>query len=122
MTQVLVVDDEPAIRRFLMRWLEGWGYAVREAGTATEALALMMAEPASIVLCDIKMPGHDGLWLVERLHEKWPGTAVIMASCIDDLPTVMRSRQQGAVDYVQKPFGRELLRQSLQRAEATKVA
>ena len=113
------VDDEPPVREFLRRWLEGWGYAVTEAGSAPEALAVMLAEPASIILCDIKMPGHDGLWLAERVRAEWPQTAIIMAIALDDTPTVLKSRDLGAVDYVRKPFGRELLLQALRRATAT---
>jgi len=115
---VLVVDDEPPVREFLGRWLQAWGYAVTQAGSAAEALEVMLAEPASILLCDIKMPGHDGLWLAERVRQQWPQTAVIMATALDDLPTVLKSRQLGAVDYVTKPFGRELLLQALRRATA----
>ena len=115
---VLVVDDELPVRQFLRRWLEGWGYAVKEAGSAPEAFEVMLAEPSSIILCDIKMPGHDGLWLAERVRAQWPQTAVIMATALDDTPTVLKSRQLGAVDYVRKPFGRELLLQALRRATA----
>lgn len=115
---VLVVDDEPPVRQLLRRWLQAWGYAVTEAGNAAEALEVMLAGPASIMLCDIRMPGNDGLWLAERVREKWPHTAIIMATGVDDMPTVVKSRQAGAVDYVLKPFGRELLRQAFDRANA----
>lgn len=118
MAYVLVVDDEPAVRRLLTHWLEGWGCQVRQAGTATEALELMEAEAASVMLCDVNMPGHDGLWLVEQVRPRWPKTVVVMASGIDDFQTVTRSRQDGAVDYLTKPFGRELVRQALWRANA----
>jgi len=60
---VLVVDDEEPIRSFLRRRLEGWGYTVRGAGSATAALELMVADPATIAIIDIGIPGHDGLWL-----------------------------------------------------------
>lgn len=116
MPYVLVVDDERAIRHLLRRWLESWGYAVKQAGGANEALEIMSEEPASIMLCDVKMPEHDGLWLIEQVRARWPKTAVIMASSVDDLQTVTRSRRDGAVDYVMKPFGRELLLQALRRA------
>ena len=119
LSYVLVVDDEAQVREFLMRWLEGWGYAVKQAGSASEALEVMLAEPASIILCDIKMPGHDGLWLAERVGTRWPRTAVIMATAVNDIQTVLSSRKLGAVDYVTKPFGRELLLQALHRATAT---
>lgn len=114
----LVVDDEAPVRELLRRWLERWGYRVKEAASATTALEVMLTEPALIILCDIRMPGHDGFWLIERVRERWPQTAIIMATGLDDIPTVLRSRQLGAVDYVSKPFGRELLRQALDRANA----
>src|SRR5262245_13690209 len=116
MAYVLVVDDEEAIRRLLTRWLEGWGYQAKEAANADEAIQQMNAEPASIMLCDVIMPVHDGIWLTEQVRTRWPHTAVIMASSAQDMETVMRMRKQGAVDYVTKPFGREMLRQALQRA------
>jgi CheY-like chemotaxis protein len=116
MAYVLVVDDEESIRRLLTRWLEGWGYQAKEASNASEAINLMSAEPAAIMLCDVMMPVHDGIWLTEQVRNRWPDTAVIMASSAQDMETVMKMRKQGAVDYITKPFGRELLRQALQRA------
>jgi DNA-binding NtrC family response regulator len=115
-TNVLVVDDEPDEREFLRHWLKDWGYTVRLAGSATEALGAMLIEPAAIILCDIKMPEHDGLWLVEQVRAKWPRTAIVMATGVDDLQTVMRARRAGAIDYLTKPFQWELLRQALSRA------
>jgi DNA-binding NtrC family response regulator len=115
MAYVLVVDDEESIRRLLTRWLTAWGYHARQAANADEALAHMTDEAASVVLCDVMVPGHDGIWLAEQVRARWPGTAVIMASSAQDMDTVMRMRKQGAIDYVTKPFGREMLRQALQR-------
>ena len=116
MAYVLVVDDEDSIRRLLTRWLAGWGFQSKEAGSASDALNMMSADPAAIILCDVMMPVHDGVWLAEQVRTKWPETAVIMASSAQDMETVTRMRKQGAVDYVTKPFGREMLRQALQRA------
>jgi len=116
MAYVLVVDDEEAIRRLLSRWLAGWGYEAKEAANADDAVEMMAVEPAEIILCDVMMPVHDGIWLAEQVRSRWPQTAVIMASSAQDMETVMRMRKQGAVDYVTKPFGREMLRQALQRA------
>lgn len=118
MAYVLVVDDEEAIRRLLIRWLSGWGYEAKEAANADDAVEMMAAEPADIMLCDVMMPVHDGIWLAEQVRSRWPRTAVVMASSAQDMETVMRMRKQGAVDYVTKPFGREMLRQALQRASA----
>ena len=113
---VLVVDDEEPIRSFLRRRLEGWGYTVRGAGSATAALELMVADPATIAIIDIGMPGHDGLWLAEQIRQRWSKTAIIMATGADDMRSIEESRQLGAVDYLLKPFDRELLRQALVRA------
>lgn len=117
-TTVLVVDDERSVRDFLGHWLEGWGYDVVQAASATDALQAMLLKPAPIILCDIRMPGQDGLWLVDRVRATWPTTAIIMATGVDDLQTVMKTQRAGVIDYVTKPFGWELLRQALKRAEA----
>ena len=119
MAYVLVVDDDDAVRRLLTRWLEGWGSEATQAANADEALEIMTAKAAEIMLCDVMMPVHDGIWLAEQVRTRWPQTAVIMASSAQDLETVMRMRKQGAIDYVTKPFSREMLRQALQRASET---
>jgi len=117
MSYVLIVDDEASIRDFLTRWLQAWGYTVKSAAGANQAITVMAEEPASIMLCDVMMPGRDGLSLLEEVRERWPQTAVIMATALQDLQTVTRSRRDGAVDFVTKPFGREPLLQALRRAE-----
>ena len=115
--RVLVVDDEAPICELLTRWLRAWGYGVKQAPTATIALEVMAAEPADILLCDVRMPGEeDGLWLAEQVRERWPQTAIIMATALDDAQIVLKSRRLGAVDYVLKPFADALLRQALDRA------
>ncbi|OFW16208.1 MAG: hypothetical protein A3F70_08885 [Acidobacteria bacterium RIFCSPLOWO2_12_FULL_67_14] len=111
--KVLIVDDEPPIRAILTRWLKGWGYGVRDVGSASEALDIMATEPADIVLCDVAMPEHDGLWLAEQVHAQWPRTAIIMATGRDDPRTVRTSRTLGAIAYVIKPFDPVMLREAL---------
>jgi DNA-binding NtrC family response regulator len=115
---VLVVDDEEPIRRTLDRMLQEWGYRVKQAASATEALEVMLAQPVSIILIDLIMPGHNGFWLMERIREKWPTTPIIVITGADELDAVKDSRREGAIDYVLKPFERDLLRQALSRAEA----
>ena len=65
MAYVLVVDDEAAIRGLLTRWLSSWGYAAKEAANADAAIEIMAVEPAEIMLCDVMMPVHDGVWLAD---------------------------------------------------------
>ena len=107
---VLIVEDSPAVREMLTRAISGWGYQVLSAPTAEIALEMMALEAAHVVLCDITLPGHDGLWLAERLHEDWPQTAVIMATGNTEIEAVLQSRRLGAVDYVVKPFAQAVLR------------
>lgn len=114
--QVLVVDDEAPVRALLTRMLTAWGYAVRTAASADEALAVMTAEPAAVMVCDIGMPERDGLWLAEQVHAQWPATAIVMATGHDESPIVRTSRKLGAVAYVTKPFDPHLLRQAVDRA------
>ena len=113
---VLVVDDESVVREFLTRCLKDAGYAVRQAGSAAEALEIMVTKPASVALCDIRMPGTDGLWLAQRLRAHWPETAVVIVTALDDLETIHQSHELGAVDYITKPIKPEQLLQVVRRA------
>ena len=114
--RVLVVDDELPVRRLLARWITDWGYDVKHVGSADEALEVMATEPADILLCDVAMPEHDGLWLAERLRAQWPQAAIIMSTAHSDPQIVRTSRKLGAVAYVTKPFDSSLLRQALDHA------
>ena len=111
--RVLIVDDELPIRTLLARMITGWGYGVRHVGSAVEALEVMAAEPADILLCDVSMPEHDGLWLAEQVHARWPSTAIVMSTAHDDTQTVRTSRKLGAVAYVLKPLDPVMLREAL---------
>ena len=119
MARILVVDDEEPIREILSRRLQQWGHDVAVAATAEAALEQMRVAPAEIVLCDVIMPLHDGVWLFGKVLEEWPGTIFVAVSGAQDMNTVMRMRQLGAVDFVPKPIGREMLHQALDRALAT---
>jgi CheY-like chemotaxis protein len=112
---VLVIDDEPLVRNFLTRCLEGWGYSVKQAGSAADALECMVVRPASVVLCDVMMPDHDGLWLAEQLRERWPATAVVMTTGLDDVETIAKSRELGALAYLTKPIVPDQLLQTVRR-------
>jgi putative nucleotidyltransferase with HDIG domain len=113
---ILIVDDEPDVRRVLARWLDRRGYRVRTAGSAEDALTCMAKEPAAVALCDIRMPGRDGLWLLARLREEFPETAVVMATGVGEIAPAVLSLRQGVVDYLTKPFTAERLADAVQRA------
>ncbi len=99
----------------MCRWLEAGGYRVTTVATAEEALNAMAANPPAVALCDIRMPGHDGLWLAEQIRRTYPDTAVIMASGVHDVRVEADSARQGAVAYLAKPFGRDRLREAVVR-------
>jgi response regulator RpfG family c-di-GMP phosphodiesterase len=112
---VLVVDDENGVRDLMTRWLQSGGYSVASAGDADQALDLIEGSPPAVAFCDIRMPGHDGLWLADRIRHDYPETAVIMATGVQDVDAAVESLRQGAVDYLTKPFGRDRLREAVIR-------
>jgi DNA-binding NtrC family response regulator len=120
--RILVVDDEASIRDILARRFCQWGYDVVSVHSAEAAIEAMDSRPADIVFCDVMMPGFDGVWLAQQVRERWPGTVIVAVSGAQDLATVMKMRQFGAVDYVPKPIGRETLHQALERALKTLAA
>jgi DNA-binding NtrC family response regulator len=118
MARILVVDDEAPIRDILFRRLTQWGHEVSTASGAELAVEEMAKAPADIVFSDVMMPAFDGVWLARQVRERWPGTVIVAVSGAQDMDTVMKMRQYGAVDYVSKPIGREMLHQALTRALA----
>jgi DNA-binding NtrC family response regulator len=119
MARILIVDDEESIRDILSRRVLQWGHDVVTAAGAELALEEMRKSPAEIVLCDVIMPVHDGLWLFRQIAAEWPQTILVAVSGAQDMNTVMQMRKLGAVDFVAKPVGREMLHQALERALAT---
>ncbi len=115
LASVLVVDDETGVRDLLTRWLAAGGYDVHTASNATEALRHVTGDPPAVAVCDIRMPGHDGLWLAQQIRQTAPETAVIMATGVQDAASAVTSVQRGAIDYLTKPFGRDRLRESVSR-------
>lgn len=116
-TTVLVVDDERNVRSLMARWLESGGYRVLAASSAEEALRRLETSTSTpaVALCDIRLPGRDGLWLAERIRQRSPETAVIMATGLQDIAPAVQTLRQGAVDYLTKPFGRDRLQEAVTR-------
>jgi len=112
---VLIVDDENNVRDLMSRWLESGGYSVITASNAEEALRRLETSKPAVALCDIRMPGHDGIWLAQRIRQRYPETAVIMATGVQDVAPAVQTLRQGAIDYLTKPFGRDRLQEAVTR-------
>ena len=115
--RVLVVDDEESICEVLARTLVSFGYVVDVALDAEAALVTMMERPASVALVDIRMPGHDGTWLIEQLLKSHPQTAIVIITGIVDLDPRLTLRP-GVVGYLTKPFESVQVRDVVAKAVA----
>ena len=103
MSYVLIVDDEPAIRAFVTRILQPSGVEVQVAANANDALAAAAAAIPSVVVCDVHMPGPNGLWLADRIRDLYPTTAIVLATGDQAVPPY-ESLRKGVIAYVLKPF------------------
>jgi two-component system KDP operon response regulator KdpE len=106
---VLVVEDEPPLRRFLRTSLRSHGFRFVEAGTAEQALLLMREHRPELILLDLGLPDVDGIDLTKRLRE-WTETPIVVISARGREEDKVRAFEAGADDYLTKPFGvKELL-------------
>src|SRR5207244_9931174 len=105
MANILLVDDEPGMLRYIRTLLEVDDYKVATASTGEEALErVKKGVQPGLVLLDLLMPGIDGLQTLEQLRQIRPGTKVVMLSCVSDTRKVVQAIRLGAHDYLTKPF------------------
>jgi len=102
---ILVVDDEPGFRDLLTRVLTGVGYEVRTAADAYGALQSIADVRPAVAICDVHMPGPNGLWLADQIRAASPTTAIILATSDAGIPPVETLRK-GIVAYILKPLDR----------------
>jgi two-component system alkaline phosphatase synthesis response regulator PhoP len=109
-TEVLVVEDDPAIRRGLVDALSFAGHRVRETDDGLDALRLVERAVPDLVLLDVMLPGADGFEVLARLRSRLPGLPVIMVTARGSEEDRVQGLTHGADDYVVKPFSaKELL-------------
>jgi putative nucleotidyltransferase with HDIG domain len=114
--RILVVDDEAHVRSMIGATLERLGYDVQLAGSGREAQEILAGNAFELVLTDIVMHEGNGLVLLERIHAQQPNLPVIMVTAIHDISVAIDSMRRGAYDYLLKPFEREHLVATVQRA------
>ena len=107
--RILVIDDEPAIRRFLRTSLTAQGYSLLEAEDGETGLAMLQRNAVDVLVLDMGLPGIDGLEVLQRMREGGSSVPVIVLSSRDDERGKVAALDIGADDYVTKPFGMDEL-------------
>jgi DNA-binding NtrC family response regulator len=113
---LLLVDDDAAVRGALAAMLESFGYAVETAESGEAGLAALARSRFSILLCDIRMPGLDGVEVIRVALDVDPDLGIIMVTAAVDAGTATAALTAGAWDYLMKPVEASILRAAVQRA------
>lgn len=111
-----MVEDDPALRRIVARMLRDGGIATEEFGSAETFLDGYSDRPTGCVLLDVRLPGIDGLELLETISDLTPPNPVVMISGFGDIPSAVRAVRMGALDFLQKPFGKDRLLEVVDKA------
>ena len=106
LSSVLIVDDEPAVRDLMARWVTSLGLRPKTAASADEALEALREQHCDLAVIDVMMPGHDGLWLATQLQRDHPHTAVVIATAYTELLDA-DAEQRPIADMLVKPFQRD---------------
>jgi putative nucleotidyltransferase with HDIG domain len=114
---ILVIDDDEVVRHVIVALLEHAGYATVEASSAEEALELLQnGPPCQVAMSDVMMPGTDGLTLLDAIKQDFPAIPVVLFSALRDPYIATDAFRRGAFDYLLKPFEREELLTTVERA------
>ncbi len=113
---ILVVDDERLVGAILERYLSQMGYSCLTAQDGPEALEKLKAHSCALALCDVRMPGMDGVELLKHIKEYDEDVAVIMVTAVDNREVAVQAMRAGAYDYLMKPFHLEEVLIGVQRA------
>ncbi|MDA8407985.1 MAG: sigma-54 dependent transcriptional regulator [Deltaproteobacteria bacterium] len=116
MPNVLIVDDERNYLFVLEDLLTDEGYNVFTASSGTEALELLRDQQIDTILSDIKMPGMNGIELLERVFASDPGLPVILMTAFAEVDQAVSAMKKGAVDHIQKPFDNDDIKRAVARA------
>lgn len=115
-SQVMFVDDEEGVRVSWERYFQGRGLRTTTAPDGATAIDRLSQHPVDVVVSDMRMPGKNGLELLEWLHVRQPGTRFIMLTGYGDRRLEWKARQLGAVEYLEKPVSPDVLAHAIDRA------
>ena len=110
MPNILIVDDEQSYRQLLSLVFEEQGNSIRTAMNGRQALELLNAEPADVIISDVKMPDMDGIEMLRAVRETLPDVGVILMTAFASVETAREAFKLGADDFIQKPFDVEELK------------
>jgi len=113
---ILIVDDDPSLREFLEIFFLNEGYDVICAANGLEALEILKTKDVALALTDLKMPKMDGIELLKAIKKSYPFIPVIMITAFASLESAVEAMNEGAWDYVSKPFQLEEVRQVVEKA------
>jgi DNA-binding NtrC family response regulator len=113
---ILIVDDELIVRDSLMKWFREDGYRSDSAENAAVALKKLQAAPWNLMLVDIKMPGMDGIELLQRVRETNKDVAIIIVTAFASVETAVKALKHGAFDYITKPIDPDYLDHIVEKA------
>ncbi|MFQ5593722.1 MAG: response regulator transcription factor [Anaerolineae bacterium] len=114
--KILIVDDEPAIRSGLSTVLSTAGYSVNAVESAESALIYLEKHPIDLALLDIRMGGMSGVELMQEIKGRWPHVSVILLTGYGGLDSAIAAVRAGADDYLLKPSGAEIIKESVAKA------
>lgn len=115
MEKILIIDDEGELRATLHEVLTRGGWSVQEAASADQALPLLERAPFNLILLDMVMPGTDGMSAIPLIKKQAPRARIIMMTAFASVQNAVQAMQQGADDYIVKPFRIETLLLSVRR-------
>jgi DNA-binding NtrC family response regulator len=114
------MEDETTVAKGLEMVLSEAGYQVALAATGHTALDTMFEKQFDLLVADLRLPDMDGLDVIERVKDKWPGTEVVVITGYSSVDSAVRSMKLGAHDYLPKPFSEDQIKESVRSALGTK--
>lgn len=113
MLKILIVEDEQAVREFLVKTFDMIGYITLAASTGKEALEIFEAQHPQAIFLDLMLPDKDGLEVLKEIKTKDPNNIVIVVSSKTEDKIIKKAKDLGAIEYITKPFFRESIRSAL---------